>query len=80
MVTNQDGLGTASHPEEFLAQLGDESFENEGVVFSEVLIDNIPPRNAPTRKPSNRLLTNIDNPAYDLQNSFVIGTALQMWN
>lgn len=78
MVTNQDGLGTDSHPEaNFLPvhNLVMKAFKNEGVVFSEVLIDKtFPHENAPTRKPALGLLTKyINNPAYDLQNSFVIG-------
>ena len=78
MVTNQDGLGTASHPEENfwpVHNLVMKAFENEGVVFSDVLIDKtFPHENAPTRKPATGLLTKyIDNLAYDLQNSFVIG-------
>ncbi len=78
MVTNQDGLGTNSHPEENfwpVHNLVMKAFANEGVVFSEVLIDKtFPHENAPTRKPATGLLTKyIDNPAYDLQNSFVIG-------
>ena len=78
MVTNQDGLGTDSHPEiNFwpVHNLVMKAFENEGVVFSEVLIDKtFPYENAPTRKPATALLTKyINNPAYDLENSFVIG-------
>ena len=78
MVTNQDGLGTNSHPEENfwpVHNLVMKAFANEGVVFSDVLIDKtFPHENAPTRKPAIGLLTKyIDNPAYDLQNSFVIG-------
>jgi imidazoleglycerol-phosphate dehydratase/histidinol-phosphatase len=78
MVTNQDGLGTDSHPEiNFwpVHNLIMKAFENEGVVFSEVLIDKtFPHENAPTRKPATGLLTQyIDNPEYDLANSFVIG-------
>lgn len=78
MVTNQDGLGTDSHPEinfwpvhNFIMK----SFENEGVVFKEVFIDKtFPYQNAPTRKPATGMLTQyIDNPEYDLTNSFVIG-------
>lgn len=78
MVTNQDGLGTDSHPEinfwpvhNFIMK----SFENEGVVFKEVFIDKtFPYQNAPTRKPATGMLTQyIDNPEYDLGNSFVIG-------
>ncbi len=78
MVTNQDGLGTASHPEENfwpVHNLVMKAFENEGVVFSEVLIDKtFPYENAPTRKPATGLLTKyIDSSEYDLANSFVIG-------
>lgn len=78
MVTNQDGLGTASHPEENfwpVHNLVMKAFENEGVVFSEVLIDKtFPHENAPTRKPATGLLTKyINSPDYDLANSFVIG-------
>ncbi|RTZ03479.1 bifunctional histidinol-phosphatase/imidazoleglycerol-phosphate dehydratase HisB [Flavobacterium sp. RSP49] len=78
MVTNQDGLGTDSHPEiNFwpVHNLVMKAFANEGVVFSEVLIDKtFPHENAPTRKPATGLLTKyIDNPEYDLVNSFVIG-------
>jgi imidazoleglycerol-phosphate dehydratase/histidinol-phosphatase len=78
MVTNQDGLGTDSHPEiNFwpVHNLIMKAFENEGVIFSEVLIDKtFPHENAPTRKPATGLLTKyIGNPDYDLENSFVIG-------
>ena len=78
MVTNQDGLGTDSHPEiNFwpVHNLVMKAFENEGVIFSEVLIDKtFPHENAITRKPAIGLLTKyINNPAYDLENSFVIG-------
>ena len=78
MVTNQDGLGTDSHPEiNFwpVHNLIMKAFENEGVVFKEVFIDKtFPYQNAPTRKPATGMLTQyIDNPAYDLANSFVIG-------
>lgn len=78
MVTNQDGLGTDSHPEvNFwpVHNLVMKAFENEGVVFKEVLIDKtFPHENAPTRKPATGLLTKyINNPDYDLENSFVVG-------
>ena len=78
MVTNQDGLGTDSHPEvNFwpVHNLVMKAFENEGVVFKEVLIDKtFPHENAPTRKPATGLLTKyISNTDYDLKNSFVIG-------
>jgi imidazoleglycerol-phosphate dehydratase/histidinol-phosphatase len=78
MVTNQDGLGTDSHPEENfwpVHNLVMKAFANEGVVFSEVLIDKtFPHENVPTRKPGTAMLAKyINNPEYDLENSFVIG-------
>jgi imidazoleglycerol-phosphate dehydratase/histidinol-phosphatase len=78
MVSNQDGLGTSSFPEETfwpLQQFLIQSFENEGVVFSEVLIDkSLPSDQAPTRKPRTGMLTKyLNNPEYDLKNSYVIG-------
>ena len=78
MVTNQDGLGTDSHPEANfwpVHNLVMKAFENEGVVFSEVFIDKtFPHENVPTRKPGTAMLTKyINNPDYDLENSFVIG-------
>ncbi|RYY45438.1 MAG: bifunctional histidinol-phosphatase/imidazoleglycerol-phosphate dehydratase HisB [Chitinophagaceae bacterium] len=78
MVTNQDGLGTASFPEDSFWPLHNfvmKSFENEGVSFSKVFIDKtFPHENQPTRKPGiGMLLEYVNNPAYDLANSFVIG-------
>lgn len=78
MVTNQDGLGTDSHPEiNFwpVHNLIMKAFENEGVVFKEVYIDKtFPHENVPTRKPGiGMLIKYIGNPEYDLANSFVIG-------
>ena len=81
MVTNQDGLGTASFPEDTFWPAQNkliQAFENEGVVFSEVVIDKtFPYENAPTRKPRTGLLEKyIDSENYDLENSFVIGDRL----
>lgn len=78
MVTNQDGLGTASHPEENFWPVHHfimNSFEGEGVVFKEVIIDkSFPHENLATRKPGIVLLTHFfDTEKYDLLNSFVIG-------
>jgi imidazoleglycerol-phosphate dehydratase/histidinol-phosphatase len=78
MVTNQDGLGTASFPEDTfwpLHNLVMKSLEGEGIFFKEVLIDrSYPHENLPTRKPGTGMLTNyMNNPAYDMANSFVIG-------
>ena len=78
MVTNQDGLGTKSFPEDtfwpthnFLLK----AFENEGIQFDSIFIDkSLPAENATTRKPRTGLLTAyLDERKYDLQNSFVIG-------
>ena len=77
MVTNQDGLGTASFPEETFWPVHNkllEAFKNEGIEFSEILIDkSFPEENAPTRKPRTGLLNQYIYGDYDLANSFVIG-------
>ena len=78
MITNQDGLGTASFPEDTfwpVHQLVMSSLENEQIHFDEVFIDKtFPQENAPTRKPATGMLTKyINNPDYDIANSFVIG-------
>lgn len=78
IVTNQDGMGTAAFPEDTFWPLHNfvmQSFENEQVNFSKVLIDrSFPEENAPTRKPQTGMLTEyIGNDAYDLEQSFVIG-------
>ena len=81
MVTNQDGLGTDSFPENTFWPTQNfilKAFENEGVLFDDIFIDrSFPEDNAPTRKPRTGMLTKyIDNPAYDLANSFVLGDRL----
>jgi imidazoleglycerol-phosphate dehydratase / histidinol-phosphatase len=78
MPTNQDGLGTTAFPEDSFWPLHNfvlKSLENEQIHFSEVLIDKtFPHENAATRKPGIGMFTKyINNPAYDLINSFVIG-------
>jgi imidazoleglycerol-phosphate dehydratase/histidinol-phosphatase len=78
MVTNQDGLGTASFLEETFwpaHNLMMKTLEGEGITFDDICIDrSFPEENAPTRKPRTGMLTKyIDNPAYDLAGSFVIG-------
>ena len=78
MVTNQDGLGTVSFPEETfwpVHNLVMKSLENEKIKFAQIIIDKtFPEQNAPTRKPATGMLTKyINNSAYDLANSFVIG-------
>ena len=78
MVTNQDGLGTSSYPEDTFypyQNLMLRTLEGEGFTFDEVIIDKtFAHENAPTRKPGTGLLTHlINNPAYDLSSSYVIG-------
>lgn len=81
MVTNQDGLGTDSFPEDTFWPTQNfilKAFENEGVLFDEIFVDrSFPEENAPTRKPRTGMLTKyLNNPAYDLENSFVLGDRL----
>ena len=78
MPTNQDGLGTASFPEDTFWPVHNfvlKSLENEGVRFNDVLIDStFPEEHAATRKPGVGMFTKyLNNPDYDLANSFVIG-------
>ena len=78
MITNQDGLGTTSFPEENFWPIHRhiiKSFENEGVSFDATYIDrSFAHENSPDRKPGTGMLKEyINNPAYDLAHSFVIG-------
>lgn len=78
LVTNQDGLGTNSFPENDFWPTQNfilKAFENEGIVFYEIFIDSsLPEENSPNRKPRTGMLTKyIDNSDYDLENSIVIG-------
>lgn len=81
MVTNQDGLGTDSFLENTFWPVHElllKSFEQEGIVFEEVLIDrSFPEDNSPNRKPKTGLLTSyIEDKQYDLNHSYVIGDRL----
>ena len=80
MVTNQDGLGTDSFPEATFWPVHNfliNTFEKEGVVFTEQIIDKTFSKdNALTRKPNTGLLTHYFSETYDLENSFVIGDRL----
>src|SRR4029078_1293773 len=75
MVSNQDGMGTASFPEETfwpLHNLVMKSLEGEGIHFSKTFIDKtFPADNAPTRKPGTGMLVEyLDSNNYDIANSF----------
>jgi len=80
MVTNQDGLGTAVFPEETFWPAHNKMIdilENEGIRFSEVLIDRtFPVEKALTRKPETGSVTHYIKGSYDLLNSYVIGDRL----
>ncbi len=80
MVTNQDGLGSGSFPENTFWPVHNfilKAFENEGVVFDEIFIDrSFPEDKLHTRKPGTGMLTKYLNGDYDLTNSFVIGDRL----
>jgi len=77
MVTNQDGLGTESFPENTfwpVHNLMVDTLANEGITFENQCIDRTFEKdNQPTRKPNTGMLTKYVNGDYDLANSFVIG-------
>ena len=78
MVSNQDGLGTESFPEETFWPVHNfilQTLKGEGVVFDDQLIDrHFPEDNSPMRKPGIGMLTEyLNNPEYDIPNSYVIG-------
>jgi len=77
MVSNQDGLGTPSYPEEDFwptHNLMLDTLKSEGVTFDDILIDrSFPADNLPTRKPGTGMLTKYMTGEYDLVNSYVIG-------
>ena len=78
MVTNQDGLGTASYPKEQFEPYQNlmlDTLAKEGFVFDEIHIDtSFEKDKVPTRKPGTALLQHLmGNEAFDIQNSFVIG-------
>jgi imidazoleglycerol-phosphate dehydratase / histidinol-phosphatase len=80
MVTNQDGLGTGSFPENTFWPIQNKMLEilkGEGVSFAEIFIDrSIPSQKAPTRKPGTALLVNYLAKGIDLNCSYVIGDRL----
>lgn len=80
MVSNQDGLGTSSFPEETFwpaHNLLMKTLEGEGILFDDVLIDpSLPEENSPNRKPRTGMLGKYLDGTYDLENSYVIGDRL----
>ena len=77
MVTNQDGLGTPSFPEETFWPVHNlimKTLKGEGIVFEDILIDrSFPEDNSPNRKPRTGMLGKYLSGDYDLENSYVIG-------
>lgn len=77
MVTNQDGLGTSSFPEDTFWPAQKKmlkTLEGEGVNFLDIIIDKtFPEENAPTRKPGTALLGKYLDGSYNLAASYVIG-------
>ena len=77
MVSNQDGLGTSSFPEETFWPVHNfmlKTLAGEGIEFDDILIDrSFPEENLPTRKPGTGMLGKYMNGEYDLANSYVIG-------
>ena len=77
LVSNQDGLGTASFPENTFWPVHNfiiQTLRGEGIEFSAQHIDrSFPDDNKPTRKPGTAMLTAYMQGDYDLKNSFVIG-------
>ncbi len=77
MVSNQDGLGTDSFPEDTFWPVQNfiiQTLKNEGVNFADIYIDpSFEYENKPTRKPETGLLGKYIYGNYDLANSFVIG-------
>lgn len=80
MVSNQDGLGTNSFPESDFWPAQNkiiQAFKNEGITFSEILIDkSLPEENSPFRKPGTAMLKKYLDGNYDMDNSYVIGDRL----
>ncbi len=78
MVSNQDGLGTTSFPEDTFWPVHNfilQTLESEGIIFDDQLIDrHFPEDHSPMRKPGTGMLTKyLDNNDYDLAHSWVIG-------
>ena len=77
MVSNQDGLGTDSYPEDTFwptHNLMLDILKGEGVTFDAIHIDrSFPEEGLPTRKPGTAMLTAYMDGCYDLAGSYVIG-------
>ncbi len=80
MVTNQDGLGTDSFPEDTFWPVHNfvlQTLADEGVTFDDIIIDRtFEYQHSPTRKPGTALLGAYTSGDYDLASSFVVGDRL----
>ncbi|WP_199652931.1 bifunctional histidinol-phosphatase/imidazoleglycerol-phosphate dehydratase HisB [Parabacteroides sp. AM08-6] len=80
MVTNQDGLGTSSFPEDTFWPAHNKmlkTLEGEGILFDDILIDrSFPEDNSPNRKPRTGMLGHYLSGEYDLAESYVVGDRL----
>lgn len=80
MVTNQDGLGTSSFPEDTFWPAHNKMLSvlsGEGIIFSNIHIDrSFEHEKLPTRKPGTAMLKEYFSEEYDLANSYVIGDRL----
>lgn len=77
MVSNQDGLGTASFPEETFRPAQNKilkTLEGEGVCFDDILIDpSLPEEESPNRKPRTGMFGKYLAGDYNLSECYVIG-------
>ncbi len=77
MVSNQDGLGTASFPEETFWPAQNKilkTLEGEGIRFDDILIDpSMPEDDSPNRKPRTGMFGKYLTDEYNLAESYVIG-------
>lgn len=77
LVSNQDGLGTSSFPEETFWPVQNfilNTLADEGVVFTDIYVDDsFDYENKPTRKPGLGMLGKYVYGEYDLANSYVLG-------
>jgi len=77
MVSNQDGLGTTSFPEETFRPAQNKilkTLEGEGVCFDDILIDpSLPEEESPNRKPRTGMFGKYLTDDYNLSECYVIG-------
>ena len=77
MVTNQDGLGTDSYPEETFwpyQELTVKTLSEQGIKFEDIYIDrSFEKDGSPYRKPGTAMLTKYIDGPYDMSQSFVLG-------